>query len=135
AASQSTVSNPLLPAGPDPWIIYRNGFYYYMNTTGSGLAIRKTRSIGALATAERKTVWTAPQSGPNSREIWAPELHYLRGKWYIYFAADDGHNESHRIWVLENDADDPLAGEWRMKGKIADRSDRWAIDATVFEQD
>src|SRR5947209_11991121 len=98
-AAQSTLVNPLLPSGPDPWITQRNGFYYYMNTTGSSLVIRKTRSIAALATGETKTVWRAPATGPYSRDIWAPELHWVRGKWYIYFAADAGRNESHRIWA------------------------------------
>ncbi len=134
-AAQSTLVNPLLPSGPDPWITSKNGFYYYMNTTGSSLVIWKTRSIATLATAEKKVVWRAPASGPYSRDIWAPELHFLRGRWYIYFAADAGRNESHRIWALENDAADPLEGEWRMKGKVADPSDRWAIDATVFEHE
>ncbi len=135
AAAQGTLVNPLLPSGADPWITSRNGFYYYMNSMGSSLVIWKTKNIGALATAEKKTVWRPPASGPYSRDIWAPELHFLRGKWYIYFAADGGRNESHRIWVLENAAADPLDGEWQMKGKMADPSDRWAIDATVFEHD
>lgn len=133
AAAQGTFVNPLLPSGADPWIISRNGFYYYMNTTGSSLAIRKTRSIAALATAETKTVWRPPATGPYSHGIWAPELHYLRGRWYIYFAADAGRNESHRIYVLENAATDPLDGDWQFLGKVADPTDRWAIDATVFE--
>lgn len=133
AAAQSTLVNPLLPSGADPWVTSRNGFYYYMNTTGSSLVIWKTRNIAALATADKKTVWRAPASGPYSHDIWAPELHWLRGKWYIYFAADAGRNDSHRIWVLENPAADPLQGEWEMKGKVADPADRWAIDATVFE--
>src|SRR4051812_25356676 len=81
--AQSTLVNPLLPSGPDPWIISHDGFYYYMNTTGSNLTIWKTKSIAALATAEKKTVWRAPATGPYSRDIWAPELHFLRGKWYI----------------------------------------------------
>ena len=98
----------------------RNGFYYYMNTTGSNLTIWKTRSMAELASAEKKVVWRPPANGPYSRDVWAPELHFLRGKWYIYFAADAGTNASHRIWVLENDAEDPLAGEWQMKGKAAD---------------
>jgi GH43 family beta-xylosidase len=132
-AAQTTLVNPLLPSGPDPWVTARDGFYYYMNTTGSSLAIWKTKNIAALATAERKVVWRAPESGPYSRDIWAPELHFLRGKWYIYFAADAGRNGSHRIWALENPSPDPLEGEWTMKGKVADPSDRWAIDATVFE--
>lgn len=133
AAAQTTLVNPLLPSGPDPWVTQRNGFYYYMNTTGRSLIIRKTRSIGALASAETKTVWRAPAEGPLSRDIWAPELHWIRGRWYIYFAADAGRNESHRIWALENPAADPLEGEWQMKGKVADATDRWAIDATVLE--
>lgn len=132
--AQGTLTNPLLPSGPDPWVTQRNGFYYYMNTTGGSLVIRRTRNIAALATAETKTVWRAPASGPYSRDVWAPELHWVRGKWYIYFAADAGRNESHRIYALENAAANPLEGEWIMKGKVADPSDRWAIDATVFEQ-
>jgi GH43 family beta-xylosidase len=129
-----TFVNPLLPSGPDPWITWRDGSYYYMSTTGNGLAIREARSLAGLADSERKVVWQAPASGPYSRDIWAPELHFLRGKWYIYFAADTGSNASHRIWVLENRSRNPLEGEWALKGKVADSSDRWAIDATVFEQ-
>src|ERR1035437_6397070 len=126
AAAQGTLVNPLLPSGADPWINAHKGFYYYMHTTGSSLVIWKTKSISALATAEKKTVWRPPASGRYSHDIWAPELHFLRGKWYIYFAADSGQNESHRIWVLENAAADPLDGQWQMQGKVSDPSDRWA---------
>ena len=132
--SAQALVNPLLPSGADPWVTQRGGFYYYMNTTGSSLTIWKTRNMADLATAEKKVVWRPPATGPYSRDIWAPELHFLRGKWYIYFAADAGTNASHRLWVLENDAGDPLSGEWRMKGKVTDATDRWAIDATVFEE-
>jgi GH43 family beta-xylosidase len=132
-SSAPSVVNPLLPTGPDPWVIVKDGVYYYMNTTGSNLTIWKTRHLGALASAEKKVVWTPPSSGPYSHEIWAPELHFLNGKWYIYFAADAGTNQSHRVWVLENPSPDPLQGEWIMKGKLADPDDRWAIDPTVFE--
>jgi GH43 family beta-xylosidase len=129
----ATFVNPLLPTGPDPWVIYKDGWYYYMSTTATNLTIWKTRNIADLATAEKRIVWQPPSSGPWSHDIWAPELHFLRGKWYIYFAADRGTNETHRIWVLENASVNPLRGEWVMKGKLADSVDRWAIDATVFE--
>jgi GH43 family beta-xylosidase len=127
------LTNPLLPSGPDPWITTKDGYYYYMNTTGRTLEIRKTQKISELASAPPKVVWRAPESGPYSKDVWAPELHFLRGKWYIYFAADAGQNESHRIYALENASPDPTAGEWVMKGKVSDPTDRWAIDATVFE--
>lgn len=48
-----------------------------------------------------------------SYHIWAPEIHYLFGKWYIYFAG----GEAEDIWkirpyVLECSGDDPLTDEW-----------------------
>jgi GH43 family beta-xylosidase len=132
-SAQSFV-NPLLPAGADPWVTSRGGFYYYMHTTGDSLTIWKTRDMADLVHAEKKVVWRPPANGPYARQIWAPELHFLRGKWYIYFAADAGTNASHRIWALENDSEDPLQGDWRMKGKVGDDTDRWAIDATVLEE-
>jgi GH43 family beta-xylosidase len=36
--------------------------------------------------------------------------------------------------VLETGAADPLSGEWQMMVMGADPTDRWAIDATVFEE-
>jgi GH43 family beta-xylosidase len=133
SSTTDTFHNPLLPSGPDPWVITHNGFYYYMNTTGQNLTVWKTRDITDLAHAEKKVVWTPPPTGPYSHEIWAPELHLLDRKWYIYFAGDAGANESHRIYVVENSAADPLEGEWNFKGKVADATDKWAIDSSVFE--
>ncbi|PYY14537.1 MAG: glycosyl hydrolase family 43, partial [Acidobacteria bacterium] len=132
-ASANTFTNPLLPTGPDPWITYRAGYYYYMNTTGENLTVWKTRIPVDLRNAEKKVVWTPPATGPYSHEIWAPEIHFLQNKWYIYFAADAGNNRTHRIWVIENSSPDPMQGAWVMKGKVADPSDKWAIDPSVFE--
>lgn len=133
--AQQAVSftNPLLPAGADPWCIYKDGFYYYTHTTGRNITIWKTKSIAGLRTAEKKTVFTPPAKGPYSKEIWAPEIHFLQGKWYIYFAADSGNNNQHRLWVLENTSADPMSGEWIMKGKLSTPDDKWAIDGSLFQ--
>jgi len=133
AGPAGTLVNPLLASGPDPWVTFRDGYYYYMHTTGVDLTIWKTRSLAELSKAEKKVVWRAPATGPYSHDIWAPELHHIGGKWYIYFAADAGTNRTHRLWVRENASPDPLQGDWVMKGKVADPSDKWAIDGTVFE--
>lgn len=130
--TQESFSNPLLPAGADPWCIYKDGFYYYTHTTGHNITVWKTRSIAALQTAEKKVVFTPPKTGPYSKELWAPEIHFLQGKWYIYFAADSGNNNQHRLWVLENSAADPLQGNWVLKGKLATPDDKWAIDGSLF---
>ncbi|MBV9988256.1 MAG: glycoside hydrolase family 43 protein [Chitinophagaceae bacterium] len=133
AQDAQTFSNPLLPAGADPWCVYHNGSYYYTHTTGRNITLWKTRSISGLRTAEKKIVFTPPATGPYSKELWAPEIHFLQNKWYIYFAADSGSNQFHRLWVLENDAADPLTGEWKMKGKLVTPDDKWSIDGSLFE--
>src|SRR4051794_10323168 len=88
----ATFRNPLLPSGADPQSIYRDGWYYYTHTTGRNLTLWRTRSIARLSEAESRVVWAPPAGASYSRDIWAPELHYLGRKWYLYFAADDGRN-------------------------------------------
>jgi GH43 family beta-xylosidase len=125
--------NPLLPAGADPWIIYHDGYYYYTHTTGDRLELTKTKNLASLKSEERKVIWRPPDSTNYSKQLWAPELHFLHGKWYMYFAADDGNNDNHRMFVVENESKDPTQGAWILKGKINDNTDKWAIDGNIFE--
>lgn len=131
--SDSTFVNPLLSSGPDPYVIRRDSMYYYTHTFGNRVVVFKTRYMSQLKNAPATTIWSAPASGDYSRDIWAPEIHYLQGKWYCYFAADNGENRTHRIYALENASPDPTAGSWTFKGKVTDTTDRWAIDATMLE--
>ncbi len=133
ATTGNTFTNPLLPSGPDPWVTSYKGTYYYMNTTGVNLTLWATPDITDLAHAQKKIVWTPPATGPYSHEIWAPEIHRFDDKWYIYFTADALHNETHRIYVIENSSEDPMQGEWTFKGQVTDRTDKWAIDPSAFE--
>lgn len=126
-------TNPLLPSGPDPWIVRDGDSYYYMNTVGDRLAIRKTRNITRLADAPEITVWTPPATGPNAQSIWAPELHRIGGKWYIYYtAAESGHDDdAHRgVFVLENASRDPTRGKWTDRGRL--KTAHTGIDGTTF---
>jgi GH43 family beta-xylosidase len=132
-AFAQTFTNPLTPSGADPWNVYKDGYYYYTQTTGRNLAIWKTRDLTELKSAERKVIWTPPRGTSYSKEIWAPELHFLHGKWYMYFAADDGTNDHHRMYVVENPNADPTQGEWTYRGPVSDKTNKWAIDATIFE--
>lgn len=124
----------LTAAGADPWVIrHGDGCYYLTVTTGADVTVWRSRTLSGLGGGERKVVWTPPATGPNSKNIWAPELHRLNDRWYIYYAADDGENENHRLFVLENASADPFEGEFTDKGKVADPDhDRWAIDGTVL---
>jgi len=124
----------LLTSGADPWSIWVDGYYYYTHTMGDRIVLWKTVDITKLASAEKKTVWIPPAGKPYSFELWAPELHHINGKWYVYFAADAGNNNSHRLWVLECTTRDPLNGKWELKGKLADATDKWAIDGSIVRQ-
>lgn len=135
-----TFANPLLDYGPDPWAMYWDGTYYYMHTTGTDLTLWRTPDITDLRDAERKVVFNPAEQNPSLVEengmyhIWAPEIHRIGGKWYIYYAADDGNTDNHQIYVLENTSDDPFSGEFKMKGRVqTDTDSNWAIDASVIE--
>ena len=128
-----TFTNPIFSSGADPWIIYNQGYYYFTSTGGGRISIRKAKNLDEFKTAESQTIWTPPQGTSWSRDLWAPELHYIDRKWYMYFAADDGKNMNHRMYVLENQSSDPTSGTWDFKGKVADPSDKWAIDGSVFK--
>lgn len=119
---------------PDPAVVYKDGFYYMTFThNGADVMVMKSRTID-FKQAERKVVWY-PDMGTNySAELWAPEIQFLQGKWYIYFAADDGQNENHRMFVLEADTDDPM-GSYTFKGQVTDDSNKWAIDGLAMELD
>ncbi len=131
----STYVNPLLDRGPDPWAILHKGTYYYMHTMQDSLVLWRTKDITDLRNAERKTVWI-PTDESNKYHLWAPEIHNLDGKWYIYYAADDGNTDNHQLYVLENVNADPFEGKFEMKGRIStDKDDNWAIDGSLFEND
>ncbi|TLS48647.1 carbohydrate-binding protein [Paenibacillus antri] len=141
ANATPTYSNPLKPErGADPWVYkHTDGYYYYMTTAG-GVSIWKSKTLSGLTSGEKTEVWTLPSAGPNSREMWAPELHYLEGKWYIYYTATDrrpngtGDPLKRRTFVLENDSPDPTKGTWIDRGQVFDPdNDYWAIDGTVLE--
>ncbi|MCB2379054.1 glycoside hydrolase family 43 protein [Hymenobacter sp. BT635] len=133
----TTFTNPLLPSGPDPWVYQKDGFYYYLHTTNTSLRIWKTARMSDLGTTPSVLAWSPTPGGPASGNLWAPELHFLEGKWYIYYTAGPPGSDlgQQRTWVLENTAADPTTGTWTDKGRIFNPSaDFWAIDGTVLEQ-
>jgi len=129
--------NVIAPDAADP-SVYRHadGRYYATMTTGGNVTLWRSETLSGLGGGERKVIWTAPATGPTSRDVWAPELLHARGKWCVYFAADDGDNANHRMYVLENGEADPFEGQFAEKGRVFDpANDRWAIDGAVLDLD
>jgi GH43 family beta-xylosidase len=122
-------TNPLLSGGADPWVIRQGGYYYYCGSGKGGLFVGKSHEVAGIG-ANKRIVYSPPTGQPYSRELWAPELHFFAGKWFIYVAADDGRNENHRMYVLRSKTSD-AQGEYEMMGAL-DTGNRWAIDGNVF---
>src|SRR5712672_3220434 len=94
--------NPILPPdSADPWMIFHEGLYYHCESKNQqrSIMIRKSRTIAGIGQDPAVCVWTAPAAGRNANAIWAPELHRIGTRWFIYYAADDGRNKNHRMWV------------------------------------
>lgn len=125
--------NPLLESGPDPYIYkHVDGTYYFTTTLADHIAIWKSSSITGLSRAEKKIIWSPPEEAPYSDNIWAPELHYIQGKWFIYFTANDGGgDETRRIYVLENSSANPILGEWNFKSAV--NTELPGLDGTVLQ--
>ena len=133
-AEKGVIYNPIKPRGQDPSVVYKDGFYYLVQSESGDkeLYVYKSPTLTGLASGTRVRVWSGPASGPECCELWAPELQFIQGKWYIYYAADDGNNANHRMYALESTGSDPQ-GSYFSRGKIAAPTDRWAIDGAVLE--
>lgn len=118
----------------DPFITKHSGKYYHCFTVDSAsVSIACADTVEELQGAESKLVFSPAEGTEYCKEVWAPELHIIDGKSYIYVACDNGLNCNHRMYVLTNNSSDPMQGEYTMLGKITDKSDRWAIDGTILQ--
>lgn len=134
-----------------PWILQRADPYVYKHTDGTyyftasipaydGIVLRHSDTLAGLKDAEEVRVWQKHDKGIMSEHIWAPELHYLDGKWYIYYAGGDIDDVwAIRPYILECADQDPMTGNWVEKGKMTRAEEdefsfeAFSLDGTVFE--
>lgn len=135
----------------EPWILQRADPYVYKHTDGTyyftasvpaydGINLRHANSLAELQNAEEVEVWHKHENGPMSEHIWAPELYYIKGCWYIYYAGSDVDDVwALRPYVLECKDEDPMTGTWTELGKMkaADEDvfsfEAFSLDGTIFE--
>lgn len=133
-AQEGFFTNPIAD-GADPWVFKKDGFYYYCGSGEGGIYVSKSEKL--TDPGERVVVWRPEEGDWNQTNIWAPEIHFIEGKWYIYYAAGiAGPPFIHqRSGVLESD--DPF-GPYEDKGMLYTGDDmvdpftvKWAIDLTT----
>ncbi|MCR5687889.1 MAG: family 43 glycosylhydrolase [Lachnospiraceae bacterium] len=149
-----TDAAPFIAQRADPYVIFNSddGFYYFTSSWPAffdaehgynRISLRRSRTLRGLADAEENVIWTAHPSGAQSRHIWAPELHKIGGRWYVFYAAtSDNDIWSIRPWVLEctdpSRLTDPDA--WIERGRCVNKDggyegafDVFSLDMTTFE--
>lgn len=124
------MQNPVYHTANDPWVVRHEDELYYC-WSEDGIRVRRINDLTDIRAVDGQLVWKPEEGTMYSRDLWAPELHYIDGAWYIYVAADDGANENHRMYVLKGTTQDPT-DPFELVGKITDPTDRWAIDGTVM---
>jgi GH43 family beta-xylosidase len=130
-------NNPIAWQRADPFVTKAaNGTYYFIATAPEydRIEIRSSKTINGIKEAKPVVVWRKHNKGPMGNHIWAPEMHRIDGKWYIYFAAGSAEEKwSIHKYALSNPSEDPTKGEWKEEGQIKTNVDIFSLDATTFE--
>ena len=160
--AETRFPNPFIYHRADPFIYkHIDGMYYFTasytdmehNLDGKYqylyIILRRSATLGGLADGsgayEEKTVYErSPIAGGTlSPHIWAPEIHYIDGKWYIYYTTTISDESSWRIrpHCLECRDMDPFNGNWEQKGPVVTEVKGdiaftdFSLDHTHFEHD
>ncbi len=144
-----TFVNPIIAHGADPSVLFHAGMYYSVQSgcahqgTTPVICIRAAATLPALGAATPVVVWTAPATGPNVTNVWAPEIEFLGGHWYIYFSAvssTDATGTAHRLFALAPSSPGEPLGTWveaptgNPAGQLVTNwVSTWAIDPNVFQ--
>ena len=135
-------ADPYVTKGPDDYYYFTASYPAYMNVDAGydRIILRKSETVIGLATAQEHTIWNAHNEGVMSKHIWAPEIHYIAGKWYVFFAAGEKENVWNiRPFVLMCKGQDPINDEWIEMGKMqaSDGDEKsfteFSLDMTYFE--
>jgi len=152
--------NPLIMHMADPFIYkHTDGFYYFTasytdmehNLDGKyqydRIIIRKASTINGLADGSGDyTQTTVYKREPISNKtasphVWAPEIHYIDGVWYIYYTTTISDTDRWQIrpHVLMCEGADAMKDKWTDKGRIVSEIEDdiafkdFSLDHTSFE--
>jgi len=134
----TTFTNPVWD-GADPWMVKQGDDYVYCFSENNSIVVSRSKYVTKMG--ELVNIWHAPSVGWNSNCVWAPEIHFIDGHWYVYYAAgESGPPFIHqRTGVLRSKTDDVFS-DYEDIGMFytGDHSDDsasnvWAIDMTILE--
>lgn len=158
-ATEHRYQNPFIMNRADPFIYHHtDGNYYFTasytdasnNLNGTyqyrKILLRRAASLDDLADNSGKydevcVFEREPLKNGASPHIWAPEIHFVNGSWYIYYTTtvSDSTPWDIRPHVMECKDKDPVTGTWTNLGLVKKDDDNdiaftdFSLDHTVFE--
>ncbi len=139
-------ADPYITLGSDGYYYFTASYPMYGPNDKEGydrVILRRSKTIEGLADAEEITIWDESESDKAFRFIWAPEIHEINGKWYVYFAASGAANNIWDIncYAIACEGKDPYKDKWVEKGKFQTLEEDkfsftgFSLDMTYFESD
>ena len=102
-----------------PYALWHQGKYYCLMQDSSTdiISLTVVDNLSDWPAAKRDTIFKTAESGLH--RIYSPEIHIIKGKWYVYFEADDGEDtDTHQLYVLEAQGHDPTSCAYTLHGPI-----------------
>lgn len=131
-----TYSNPVIQQRADTAIFKHSDGYYYMTASVPDykrLELRRSTTIAGLGTAATVNAFVAPSSGALSGWIWAPDIQFLDGAWYMYFSASPNTNNfAQRLYWTRNTSANPMTGTWSAPQRLSTGYEGFQLDPAVF---
>ena len=107
-----TVRNPVVSQRADTAIFKHTDGYYYMTASVPDykrVELRRATTLQGLGTAATTNAFVAPSSGALSGWIWAPDVQYIDGAWYMYFSASPNTARfDQRLYWIRNTCANPM---------------------------
>ena len=147
-ASGEAFPFPYIEERADPFCMYWKGSYYFIATNDADqnqtLSIRRADKLQGLAAAEEQILLDTHSWPEIKGLLWAPEIHTVKGRLYMFFAATSGdfYGEEVRVMQLREHGDPMCRADW-MRPRSMQKKDGSplceegrviSLDMTVFEE-
>ncbi|KAJ4362218.1 hypothetical protein N0V95_001462 [Ascochyta clinopodiicola] len=116
----------------DPTMIKTPSGGYLMAITAPGIALKTStdrtnwRDAG-LVWNNANAPWTQPYTGKTNENLWAPDLSYHNGKYYLYYSASTFGSRKSAIFLATSTTG--ASGSWTNHGVVIETNARSAYNA------
>jgi GH43 family beta-xylosidase len=131
-----TFGNPVVNQRADTAIYKHTDGYYYMTASVPDykrVELRRATTLQGLRNAATSNAFVAPSSGALSGWIWAPDIRFYDGAWYMYFSASPNNAVfNQRLYWIRNTSANPMTGSWSAPQRFTTGWESFQLDPASF---